>query len=85
MPLDHYKIELGKAEVLREGSDISIVAWGTQVHVVKETADIAEAELGVSVEVIDLGTRCATPSFSLIVRFKGQLLYSFDLNKVIKK
>ena len=61
--MDHYKIELGKAEVLREGSDISIVAWGTQVHVVKETADIAEAELGVSVEVIDLGTRCATPPF----------------------
>jgi len=54
VPSEHYKIELGKAEVLREGADITIVAWGTQVHVVKETADIAEAELGVSVEVIDL-------------------------------
>merc|ERR1711931_84559 len=54
VPTEHYKIDLGKAEVLREGSDITIVAWGTQVHVVKETADIAEAELGVSVEVIDL-------------------------------
>merc|ERR1719454_645835 len=45
VPTEHYKIDLGKAEVLREGSDITIVAWGTQVHVVKETADIAEAEL----------------------------------------
>jgi len=54
VPTGHYKVELGKAEILREGSDITIIAWGTQVHVVKETADIAEAELGVSVEVIDL-------------------------------
>lgn len=59
VPSEHYKIELGKAEVLREGADITIVAWGTQVHVVKETADIAEAELGVSVEVIDLGNNHA--------------------------
>merc|ERR1712050_632011 len=47
VPTGHYKVELGKAEILREGSDITIIAWGTQVHVVKETADIAEAELGV--------------------------------------
>ena len=70
VPTGHYKVELGKAEILREGSDITIIAWGTQVHVVKETADIAEAELGVSVEVIDLGKNgrnCVTP---LILIFK---------------
>ena len=45
---------MGKAEILREGSDITIIAWGTQVHVVKEVAEMAE-EIGVEIEVIDLG------------------------------
>ena len=42
--------------MLREGDDITICAWGTQIHVVKEAAQIAAEELDVSVEVIDLGT-----------------------------
>ena len=41
--------------MLREGDDITICAWGTQIHVVKEAAQIAAEELDVSVEVIDLG------------------------------
>jgi 2-oxoisovalerate dehydrogenase E1 component beta subunit len=54
VPTGHFKIPFGKAEVLREGDDITICAWGTQVHVVKEAAQIAAEELDVSVEVIDL-------------------------------
>ena len=55
VPTGHFKIPFGKAEVLREGDDITICAWGTQIHVVKEAAQIAAEELDVSVEVIDLG------------------------------
>lgn len=33
-----------------------MVGWGTQLHVLLETAELAEQELGVSCEVIDLQT-----------------------------
>ena len=32
------------------------MAWGTQIHVVKETAKMASEQLGVSCEIIDLRT-----------------------------
>lgn len=38
------------------GKDITIVAWGTQVHVALEAAQMAKEQLGASVEVIDLET-----------------------------
>ncbi|KAK6727244.1 hypothetical protein RB195_005136 [Necator americanus] len=44
------------AEDVPTGSDITIVAWATQVHVALEAAQIAKEKLGVDVEVIDLAT-----------------------------
>ena len=38
------------------GSDVTLVAWGTQVQVMREVAKMAESELGVSCEIIDLRT-----------------------------
>jgi len=55
VPVADYELPLSKAEVVQQGNDVTIVAWGTQVHVVKETAKMA-AELGISCEVIDLRT-----------------------------
>ncbi|GMR54055.1 hypothetical protein PMAYCL1PPCAC_24250, partial [Pristionchus mayeri] len=54
VPSGDYTIPIGKAEVLKKGKDVTVVAWGTQVHVVIEAAKMAEEKLGVSVEVIDL-------------------------------
>ena len=45
-------IELGKARVHREGTDVTVVATGRLVHVALAVADQAESE-GVSVEVVD--------------------------------
>jgi 2-oxoisovalerate dehydrogenase E1 component beta subunit len=50
VPDGHYTVPLGKAAVAREGSDVTILAYGTMVHVALATA---EAE-GVDAEVIDL-------------------------------
>lgn len=36
------------------GKDVTLVGWGTQFHVLQEVADIAEKELNVSCELIDL-------------------------------
>ncbi|KAJ8290891.1 hypothetical protein GJAV_G00018890 [Gymnothorax javanicus] len=56
VPVEAYQIPLSEAEVLQEGSDVTLVAWGTQVHVIREVAAMAQEKLGVSCEVIDLQT-----------------------------
>lgn len=38
------------------GSDVTMIGYGTQVHVLKEVAEMAADELGISCEVIDLQT-----------------------------
>ena len=32
VPIDDYEIPLGKAEVLRRGSDLTVVSWGTPIY-----------------------------------------------------
>ncbi|KAK5968202.1 2-oxoisovalerate dehydrogenase subunit beta [Trichostrongylus colubriformis] len=56
VPKGDYTLPLSQAEVVVEGSDITILAWATQVHVALEAAQMAKEQLGVSVEVIDLVT-----------------------------
>ncbi|XP_053143020.1 2-oxoisovalerate dehydrogenase subunit beta, mitochondrial isoform X3 [Hemicordylus capensis] len=56
VPVEPYYIPLSQAEVLQNGSDVTVVAWGTQVHVIKEVAVMAQEKLGVSCEIIDLKT-----------------------------
>ncbi|KAG7240614.1 hypothetical protein INR49_026669, partial [Caranx melampygus] len=56
VPVEAYTIPLSQAEILQEGSDVTLVAWGTQIHVMREVASMAQEKLGVSCEVIDLQT-----------------------------
>lgn len=51
VPVKDYMLPLGEADVLREGSDVTLIGWGTQVHVLQEVADLAQEKLGVSCEV----------------------------------
>ena len=55
MPTEDYEIPLGKAEVMKEGSDITIVAYGMQIRQVRMAVKRAE-EIGISCEIIDLRT-----------------------------
>ncbi|QDF75371.1 MULTISPECIES: alpha-ketoacid dehydrogenase subunit beta [Shewanella] len=55
VPDEAYEIELGKAEVVQEGTDITVLAWGAQMEIVEEAAKLA-AKKGISCEVIDLRT-----------------------------
>jgi 2-oxoisovalerate dehydrogenase E1 component beta subunit len=52
VPEGHYKVPLGKAAVVREGEAVTVLAYGTMVHV----SLAAAAESGVDAEVIDLRT-----------------------------
>ena len=55
VPEDEKVIALGKANIVVEGNDITIVTWSRIVGVAAEAA-VGLAELGVSAEVIDLRT-----------------------------
>jgi len=48
-------VEIGKARVFREGTDLSIITYGSMVWVAQEAAETLERE-GVSAEIIDLRT-----------------------------
>ena len=52
VPADYYRIPLGQAAVVREGEDVTVLAYGTMVHV----ALAATTETGIDAEVIDLRT-----------------------------
>ena len=55
VPEGEYTIPLGKAEVKREGTDVSIITYGAMVHESLKAAEELEKE-GFSAEVIDLRT-----------------------------
>lgn len=52
VPEGHYTIPLGKAAIVRAGADLTVLAYGTMVHVALGVVE----ELGVDAEVIDLRT-----------------------------
>jgi 2-oxoisovalerate dehydrogenase E1 component beta subunit len=52
VPEDYYQVPIGQAAVVMPGEEVTVLAYGTMVHV----ASAAAAESGVSAEVIDLRT-----------------------------
>ncbi len=53
VPEESYTVEIGKAKVVREGKDVTIVSLGMGVHNALKAAKTLEAQ-GVSAEVVDL-------------------------------
>lgn len=52
-PDGEHRVPLGKAHIAREGTDVTVIAYGTQVPLALAAADQLATE-GISVEVIDL-------------------------------
>ncbi|MBC2665525.1 alpha-ketoacid dehydrogenase subunit beta [Novosphingobium flavum] len=48
----YYRVPLGKARIVREGQDLTVLAYGTMVHVTRQVL----AEHGIDGELIDLRT-----------------------------
>ncbi len=55
VPVDDLRIPLGTANVLRQGTDITLITYGPMVGLVSATAETLAAD-GISAEVIDLRT-----------------------------
>ncbi len=54
VPEEEHLVEIGSADVKREGEDVTVISWGAMVHEALEAAD--ELEGDIDVEVVDLRT-----------------------------
>ncbi len=55
VPSEMYKVEIGKARIAREGTDITIVSWSFMLLECLKAADFLTAQ-GISAEVLDMQT-----------------------------
>lgn len=89
VPVGDYEIELGKAEIVKtveqkgKQIDLTLVAWGNQVHVVQEAAEMAEKKYGIQSEVIDLRTLLPWDVETVVnsVKRSGRLIVSHEAPK----
>jgi 2-oxoisovalerate dehydrogenase E1 component beta subunit len=54
VPTGEHTTPIGEARVAREGNELTVVAYGSSVHLALQAAD----ELGADIEVVDLRTLC---------------------------
>jgi pyruvate/2-oxoglutarate/acetoin dehydrogenase E1 component len=75
VPSESYAIPFGEANFVREGDDVTIVAFARMVHIAAQAADILEAE-GLTVDLIDPRTTSPLDEESILesVRRTGRLV-----------
>ena len=84
VPEKSYTIPIGKAKIVKEGTDITIVCWGTMVRPSLEAAN-SVASQGVNAEVIDLRTLSPFDEEAVIksVEKTGRLVIVHEANKTL--
>lgn len=55
VPEGKYTVEIGKGKKLKDGNDVTVIAWGAMVPVAMKAAEQAEKQ-GITCDVIDLRT-----------------------------
>jgi pyruvate dehydrogenase E1 component beta subunit len=55
VPEEEYHIPIGKAATVRQGTDITLIAWGSMMRECQEAAALAQKE-GISCEIVDVRT-----------------------------
>jgi pyruvate dehydrogenase E1 component beta subunit len=56
VPAGHYSVEIGKARLVQEGSDLTILTWGAMTVTCQMAAERLASEDKASVEIVDLRT-----------------------------
>src|ERR671930_548295 len=56
VPDDPYEVPIGKADVKREGEDLTVVAYGLMLHLCLQAAQKLEEDDGFSAEIVDVRT-----------------------------
>jgi pyruvate/2-oxoglutarate/acetoin dehydrogenase E1 component len=79
VPEEDFVVPIGKAAVVREGGDVTLVGWGVGVHHALDSAEVLAAE-GIGAEVLDLRTLAPLDRESIVrsVRKTGRLVVIDD-------
>lgn len=79
VPETDYEIPLGVAEVVEEGTDITLLAWGAQMEIITEAAALVQ-EQGISCEIVDLRTIVPWDVETIVnsVKKTGRLIISHE-------
>lgn len=64
--IDTFTVALGKPEILREGTDVTVVSYGATLRIVQQAAETL-AQHGISIEVIDVQTLLPFDLYGVIV------------------
>jgi len=85
VPLRDYEIPLGKARIVKEGKNITVVGYGAQMLVLENAIKMAEEKLGISCELIDLRTLSPwdVDTVETSVKKTGRLLISHEAPKTL--
>jgi len=70
VPEEEEVLEIGKARVIQEGADLTVVTWGAMVHVTLPAVEDVQKRRGVKIEVIDLLTISPLDSDPIIASVK---------------
>ncbi len=66
VPEEEEVMEIGRTQVVRTGSDLTVVAWGAMMRHTLGAVEEVEAARGVSIEVIDLLTIAPMDSVTIV-------------------
>jgi len=79
VPDGHYTVSLDEAEIVKSGEELTIVTYGTMVHVVKAAAE----EVGVDAEIIDVRSLSPldTKTLSTSVNKTGRCLVAHEATR----
>lgn len=84
IPEEAYEIPIGKAKIVQEGEDLTIVAWGAMVRDVQKAMEMVK-EKGINPELIDLRTIAPMDRESFIesVKKTGRILVVHEAPKTL--
>jgi 2-oxoisovalerate dehydrogenase E1 component beta subunit len=83
VPDGPYEVPIGKADVKREGGDLTVIAYGLMLHYCLEAAQRLEDEIGASVEVVDVRTIAPLDRDTILesVRKTGKAMVVYEDNR----
>ena len=83
VPDEPYEVPIGVAEIKREGTDLTAIAYGLMLHHCLESAERLAEEDGVSVEVVDVRTIAPLDVETILasVRKTGKAMVVYEDNR----
>jgi 2-oxoisovalerate dehydrogenase E1 component beta subunit len=80
---EEFAIPFGKAKVLQEGTDVTLVSWAAMVHTCKAAVELASKE-NISVELVDMRTLMPFDIETVLASVKktGRVVVAHEATKV---